>query len=233
MKSVGRPKVSKKEIEHRKKRVVEAAKALFMNHGYQSVSMRNIAKEVGLSPMMLYKIFNNKRAIIHHIWDEIFNDIYRYCVESIDFTELSNERALYHICTKFVNYWIQNPEYYNVVFMESDRLEEKGDKYFYQESKVISLLETLENIVRKIIKEHSDKLTEENIDAEAKLRSNLLVLQLQGILHGFIILNELPWGSLDSLVNETLRSFIISCSIPSCATYVHSPESATKLACVK
>ena len=68
----GRPKLSKEENETRKTQIIGIAKQLFIKEGYQSVSMRKIASEAGLSPMTLYKSFENKRDLFKVYLDRYF-----------------------------------------------------------------------------------------------------------------------------------------------------------------
>lgn len=46
-----------------KPRILETAITLFSMKGYSGVSMRDIAREVGISPPALYNHFDNKDAL--------------------------------------------------------------------------------------------------------------------------------------------------------------------------
>jgi len=68
--------VRKKEIGERTKRfILETAKRLFVEKGYFNTSMRDIAREVGVSTGALYHHFESK--------EEIAGEIYRETVERI------------------------------------------------------------------------------------------------------------------------------------------------------
>lgn len=60
---MARPALNEEQIEAYRDRVVEAATRLFAKYGYESVSIRAIAAEVGASPMALYRYFENKAEI--------------------------------------------------------------------------------------------------------------------------------------------------------------------------
>lgn len=48
-------------------RILDAAKACFVRHGFQGASMQQICAEVGMSPGALYRYFASKEAIIEAI----------------------------------------------------------------------------------------------------------------------------------------------------------------------
>ena len=50
-----------------KQRVLEAARALFMAHGYEAVGMREIAKAVGRQPVQVYRLNLSKSDILAEI----------------------------------------------------------------------------------------------------------------------------------------------------------------------
>ena len=45
-------------------RIVAAARAAFERHGLEGLSLRDIAREVGITPMAIYRHFENKQALV-------------------------------------------------------------------------------------------------------------------------------------------------------------------------
>lgn len=64
---MGRRKLTKEETEQFRKQILDTAEVLFAKSGYEAVSLRAIATEVGCSPMTLYRYFDNKE----HLFDTI------------------------------------------------------------------------------------------------------------------------------------------------------------------
>lgn len=192
----GRPKLSQAESEARKLKIISTAKRLFIEDGYQSVSMRKIASEVGLSPMMLYKSVENKRDLLRFIWTDIFIEVSKQCQEAI--IRHHDDRAkLEAFSATFLRYWLDHPEHYRVVYLESDQLESAEDRYFADEAIIGELFEVLSQLAYALSKNKRE--------IETKIK--LLVLQLQGIAHGLITIEEIPWGTPDSLLNQCLIGF--------------------------
>lgn len=192
----GRPKLSKEDADNRKREIIEIAKRLFVEDGYQSVSMRKIASVAGLSPMTLYQSFENKRDLLRFIWTDIFVEVSNQCQCAMEI-QSSDRAKLYAFCGAFLGYWLTYPERYRVVYLESDQLEGKGDSYFADETVINGLFEQLGELVEKL----SDRTT------DVDLKVKLLVLQLQGIAHGLITISEIEWGDHNALLESCLQAF--------------------------
>jgi AcrR family transcriptional regulator len=192
----GRPKLSNEELESRKSALITIAKRLFLEEGYQAVSMRKIASAAGISPMMLYKSFDNKRDILRYIWTDIFVEVREHCSVAADSAKSDREK-LHRFCSAFLQYWLANPEHYRVVYLESDQLESSGDTYFADDEIVTSLFGQLATLVAALSSEETD----------VELKANLLTLQLQGIAHGLIVLSEISWGDPKQLLDNCLAMF--------------------------
>ena len=63
----GRPRKTEEEQAEIRQRIVRTATALFTSEGYGAVSMRRIAKDIGLSPMAIYSYFPSKLAILSQL----------------------------------------------------------------------------------------------------------------------------------------------------------------------
>ena len=62
---MARPRQSAAEIASMRKRILDAAFELLIEHGPQGLSVRAIAERVGVSHMTLYTYFENRDAIFH------------------------------------------------------------------------------------------------------------------------------------------------------------------------
>ncbi|GHJ48938.1 TetR family transcriptional regulator [Catellatospora sp. TT07R-123] len=71
MKVYGVDKASTKE------RVAAVAREILTTEGADAVSMRRVAQAVGLTPMALYRHFDNREALLRHVADECFAEIAR------------------------------------------------------------------------------------------------------------------------------------------------------------
>ncbi len=58
-----------------KDKILEKSKELFLNLGFKSVTMDEIASALGVSKKTLYKYFNNKTALVSAVTDYMFDTI--------------------------------------------------------------------------------------------------------------------------------------------------------------
>ncbi|MBN1643747.1 MAG: TetR/AcrR family transcriptional regulator [Dehalococcoidales bacterium] len=65
----------RRNTEIRKDQIVAAAKRLIIKHGSENVTVRAIAKEVGLSEGAVYRHFSSKRDILSLLTDSIEDDL--------------------------------------------------------------------------------------------------------------------------------------------------------------
>ena len=52
--------------------ILDAARELFIKHGYENVSMRKIAEKIEYSPTTIYLYFHDKSEILHTLCEETF-----------------------------------------------------------------------------------------------------------------------------------------------------------------
>jgi AcrR family transcriptional regulator len=56
-------------------RIATVARGMLMAEGADAVSMRRVAEAVGLTPMAIYRHFDNREALLRHVADECFAEI--------------------------------------------------------------------------------------------------------------------------------------------------------------
>ncbi|RNF82663.1 TetR/AcrR family transcriptional regulator [Montanilutibacter psychrotolerans] len=56
-------------------RILRAARSLFERDGADAVSMRRVAEAVGITPMAIYRHFQNREALLRRISDDSFHEI--------------------------------------------------------------------------------------------------------------------------------------------------------------
>lgn len=103
-----------KELSLRDK-ILETSRHLLFNEGHKSLSMRNIAKKVGVSATSIYLYFENKDDLIHTLIEE-----------SVEELSASIEREVHYkvgciakfeaTMQAYVNYALNNPEKYDIIY---------------------------------------------------------------------------------------------------------------------
>lgn len=115
----GRPKLTAEAHAAFSRKIVEIARELFLAEGFEGVSIRKIAERAGCSPMTLYRYFENKHAILRHIWLDIFDDAARHVRESIG-GESPGLSQLRSAARSYIRYWLDHPTYFYIIFLNFD-----------------------------------------------------------------------------------------------------------------
>lgn len=131
--------------EHQTKLAIrQAAKTLFSNQGYHSVSMRDIAQAIGKQPGGLYNHFASKQAILVDLMMENLHRAHDDVIAQIDPFDTPYEQ-LDGFVRKHVAYHIENPDDIFIAYMELRSLEGAGAKRVFQER------DRYENALRSIL----------------------------------------------------------------------------------
>ena len=62
----GRPSLSERQKDDIRENIINIARDLFVNEGYENTSMRKIAAQAGFAPTKIYYYFENKKQILKH-----------------------------------------------------------------------------------------------------------------------------------------------------------------------
>ncbi|MGM7703697.1 TetR family transcriptional regulator [Pseudalkalibacillus sp. Hm43] len=68
------PKVSKEHKEQRRANILEAAKDVFIEHGYEQTTMKHIMDAANVSRGGLYQYFTNKEDVFESLLEEMLGD---------------------------------------------------------------------------------------------------------------------------------------------------------------
>lgn len=169
-----------------RERLLDAARDLFATNGFESVSVRKIAERAGCPTMTFYGYFKSKRALLRHLWDDVFAELEAYAIAAVN-TELDPRKGLAALVRGMIEFWLAHPDSYRLVFLNQD-VEEADNGGFYvvqfDVRKRFALLESL-------IEAGKADRTFRNIDTE--VFSQVLVTTTIGIVHALITIPELPW----------------------------------------
>jgi AcrR family transcriptional regulator len=96
--------------------IVEAARELFVKHGYESVSMRRIAEKIEYSPTTIYLYFKDKSELISAICEETFARLNRK-IEKVVSSAADPVSALKAGLLAYIEFGLKHPNHYRMVFL--------------------------------------------------------------------------------------------------------------------
>jgi AcrR family transcriptional regulator len=125
-----------KEKADMKQAVLDAALSLFIEEGYESVSIRKIAERIEYSPSTIYLYFKDKDQILFELHNLGFEALYRHQLEVQSITD-PMERMMAH-GRAYLKFAMENQEYYDIMFIvrspskfiEKYKHWESGDRAF-------------------------------------------------------------------------------------------------------
>lgn len=129
-----------------RRQILDTTRHLLVTEGYQNLSMRKIADSIGYSATSIYLYFDSKDALLHTLIHEGMMQLHE------DLTQTAKEypdaplRRLRSLCRCFIDFGLDNPEYYEIMFqLRPDRMERyPPEKYREARSNLEVFSRTLE-----------------------------------------------------------------------------------------
>ena len=110
-----------REKAEMRKIILTAAMELFINEGYNGVSIRNIAKKIEYSPGSIYTYFEDKDSIFYALHVEGFDILYQKQLSSQGIND-PRERLLAQ-GRAYIEFALGNQEYYDIMFILRESIE--------------------------------------------------------------------------------------------------------------
>lgn len=171
--NVGILERKEREKAEMRRRIVDAAIKMFVEDGYDKVSIRNIADRIEYSPATIYLYYKDKDELLYDVQSEAFDTLAQ------EFTDKVNDpdpfKRLEQLAYGYVQFAMDHPELYDLMFIiKAPMNAEKGDKWKNGDR----AYDALYNLVKECIEKKVIKFTDATIGA----------LSLWSFAHGFMSL---------------------------------------------
>lgn len=110
---------------------LDTTRTLLVRDGYENLSMRKIAREVGCSVSSIYEHFTSKDQLVHALIDEGFQRWYDIVTECAEMPGTPVQRLETH-CRRYVEFGLRNREYYEIMYMHHPRWEERFPRELFR-----------------------------------------------------------------------------------------------------
>lgn len=152
-------------------RILEEARGLFATRGYDTLTMRSIAKALGYSHGALYYHFRDKAELFYALVVEDFNYLLSRQRDMLDRMTPGSVEHLKEIMLEFIRFGMQNPHHYEIMFSVKDT-----ELRRYSRTKQAQCMEMFAAVVREIMRD----------EPGAHNRMFTLPWSLFMSLHGFV-----------------------------------------------
>lgn len=144
---------SKKEqrSEVTKKMILKAAGKLFSRKGYDSVTMREIAKEAGCSHTTIYLYFKDKEALLHQLSMPSLNALYQRLKQISSKDSLVAEDKLKEMSREYILFGLRNQNMYTLfINVKSSRVDEDEPELEINKLRV-AIFEVLMQVIQECL----------------------------------------------------------------------------------
>lgn len=187
--------------EETKKQIVESAGRLFSEKGYDSVTIRAIAKDAGCSHTTIYLYFKDKEELLHQLSMPPLQELHKQFLYLSDVSTLSSESKLKQISLKYIHFCLQNRNLYDIFFnAKSTRVDQEDQKLEINRLRI-----EIFEIMKKIIQECLAISNEEQLLAF----SRIYYFNLNGILSTYSYQHE----TLNVLMERLTPTFDLAIEI--------------------
>jgi AcrR family transcriptional regulator len=192
-----------RQKEEFRREILDSAREMFINDGYDGFSMRKLAERIDYSPTTIYLYFKNKDDLLFAICEEFFADFFARLnhIRSLaqDPVETLRQAFLY-----LVEFGLKNPNQYKVIFFTKS-VYGTMDQFVEKESMARNTYLVFKEMVRDCIEAGRLRERDEDVIAPAlATASHGLVTML---LYRPDVLNRRGDVIARSLVDALLRGY--------------------------
>jgi AcrR family transcriptional regulator len=195
-----------RQKENMRQEILDAARELFLQEGYNNVSMRKIAERIEYSPTTIYLYFQDKDEILFNLCEETFAKLVA-ALQQIDAAVADPLECLHQCLSRYVDFGLQHPNHYRITFL-TETVEEDPNDYLQEGTMGLRAYSHLHNNVQRCIDHALFRLT----DADTITQS--LWAAVHGVTALLILYPQFPWVDrrqlIDQLITATIAGFAIS-----------------------
>ena len=185
----------KREKENMRRLILDTAIKLFIEEGYENVSIRRIAEKIEYSPATIYLYYKDKDEILYRLHENGFIELTKRQRTALSIKDpLQRLNKLGDI---YITFALENPEYYNLMFIMKSPMKKSETEWPCGYESYNILHETVKDCVE------AGKFEAPNLDAAT--------IALWSFVHGFaslIIRDRLrmvPKEQLEFMIKEVME----------------------------
>jgi AcrR family transcriptional regulator len=191
----------KRREKHRKElraEILDAARLMFIQEGYQGFSMRKLARKVDYSHASMYLHFRNKAQLFDCLVEESFVQLLQKVKElQHKYVEKDPVEMLKKGARAYVEFGLENPHAYEFAFV----LRRKGAQRPWKPHPVF---EGVRVMVRRCVEEKRFR------PVDIEIVSQALWVAVHGVTSLLILRPSFPWVSRNALIEQVINSAVDS-----------------------
>ena len=188
-----------REKEQLRRQIIAAARELFVNEGYENVSMRKIADKIEYSPTMIYLYFKNKADLLDSVCKETLLNLLN-TLEHLNRDKSNPIETLRKSGKAYVEFGLKYPQDYKLTFVVRPQFQ-KG--LGLQEGSVGERVFTyLCAMVSECIRQKAFR------EVDVEITGQALWSAVHGVTLLLIDFPDFPWTPKDKLIDTVIHTMI-------------------------
>lgn len=187
-----------RQKENLRQEILDAAREMFVEQGYGSVSMRKIAERIEYSPTTIYLYFKDKADLFNHLCEETFAKLSE---------RLGNQRRraddplayLREGLRIYIDFGLKHPNHYTVAFII--HAQDSGD-YSFETSIGKRAFEYLRTAVEMCIAAGIFRSVDVDMTAQS------LWAAVHGVTSLLIVHDDFPFVAKNRLIEHTIETML-------------------------
>ena len=188
-----------REKEQLRQQILVAARELFVNEGYENISMRKIANKIEYSPTTIYLYFKDKADLLDSVCQETLLHLLN-TLEQLKKDESDPVEALRKSGRTYVEFGLKYPQDYKLTFVIRPQFQ-KG--LGLEEG---SIGEKVFNYLREMVSECVQQKRFRQMDVETT--GQVLWSAVHGVTLLLIDFPDFPWTEKDELIDTVIHTTI-------------------------
>jgi len=189
----------------RREEILQAAKELFLEQGYDSTTIRKIADRVGVSAPALYLYFQDKEQMMLALCDQTFGHL----IESIGEIEKSvaePRERIRQFGEAYLRFGLKHPDEYRLIFLGSnvpESVRKVGHRMPTDDPTRPGVNGSIvfQRLVSVLVEAEASGL---KLNYPADTCAELCWMGMHGLASALILKPEFPWSNRDLLINGML-----------------------------
>ena len=188
-----------REKEQLKQQILSAARELFVNEGYENVSMRKIANKIEYSPTTIYLYFKDKTDLLDSVCKETLLNLLN-TLEQLKRDNTDPVETLRKSGRAYVEFGLKYPQDYKLTFVTRPQFQ-KG--LGLEEG---SVGEKVFNYLREMVSECIQQQIFHQVDVETT--GQVMWAAVHGVTLLLIDFPDFPWTEKDKLIDTVIHTTI-------------------------
>ena len=188
-----------REKEQLRRQIISAARELFVNEGYENVSMRKIANKIEYSPTTIYLYFRDKADLLDSVCKETLLDLLN-TLELLNRDKSDPIETLRKSGKAYVEFGLKYPQDYKLTFVIRPQFQ-KG--LGLEEG---SVGERVFNYLRAMVSECIRQRVFRQVDVDTA--GQALWSAVHGVTLLLIDFSDFPWTEKDKLIDTVIHTMI-------------------------